>query len=233
MNAADKNAIEAVSRLQAVEVCHLGQQSYAETFENMRAFVQDREAGGVEAIWLVQHSPVYTQGTACEAVTLAPSSIPVVKSDRGGQITYHGPGQIVMYAMLELKAYGLGVKSFVELLEQTSIDTLADLGINGQRRAGAPGVYVDEKKISALGLRFKRGCSYHGLSLNVNMDLQPFSNIDPCGYQGLEVTQIADLLADVSYQKVEQLLLKNFLRLLERHIVDSVAVASMTRKTSV
>lgn len=224
MNAVDEKPIDVMQRLQAIQVRQLGQQAYAETFDNMRAFVLDREAGGAEAIWLVQHSPVYTQGMACKAVTLAPSSIPVVKSDRGGQITYHGPGQLVMYAMLELKAYGLGVKSFVDLLEQTSINTLAGLGINGQRRAGAPGVYVDEKKIAALGLRFKRGCSYHGLSLNVNMDLRPFANIDPCGYQGLEVTQIADLIADVQYQKVEQLLLQNFLTLLEQHVVNHVGV---------
>ena len=172
----------------------LGVEDYLTTFSNMQQFVLNHLPEEKSEIWFVQHPPVYTQGTACASQTLVPSEIPIVKSDRGGQITYHGPGQVIMYVLLDIKRYDLTVKSLVTLLEEVSIMTLFDYGIEGVRREGAPGVYVDEKKVSALGLRFKRGMSYHGLSLNVDMDLQPFANIDPCGYKGLEVTQIKELL---------------------------------------
>jgi len=171
------------------------QADYSGAFDAMLDFTNTRDQSDVDQIWLIQHSPVYTQGTACQQTTLLPSNIPVVKADRGGQITYHGPGQIVMYPLLSLRRFGiggnpLGVKMLVNRLEQCVIDCLTDYSVKAQRREDAPGVYVGQAKIAALGLRIRRGCSYHGLSCNVDMDLTPFSNIDPCGFQGLKVTQL-------------------------------------------
>lgn len=167
---------------------------YPIAFAAMRDFSDTRDATTQDRIWLVQHPQVYTQGTACQQQTLIPSQIPVVKTDRGGQITYHGPGQIVMYPLINLRRFGLGVKSLVQALEQSVIDTLAEYSVLGERREDAPGVYVDEAKIAALGLRIRKGNSYHGLSFNLDMDLAPFHNIDPCGFQGLRVTQLRDLV---------------------------------------
>lgn len=175
-----------------IDISTFGQVDYSNSYEAMSRFAQERTDDQNDQIWLLEHPPVYTQGTACMLGALMPSDIPTVKTDRGGQITYHGPGQIVMYPLLNLKQHGIGVKSLVSKLEQSMIDVLTDLGIDGGRRADAPGVYVDDAKIGALGLRIRKGTSYHGLSLNVDMDLSPFKNIDPCGYQGLRVTQIAD-----------------------------------------
>ncbi|MGH1426824.1 MAG: lipoyl(octanoyl) transferase LipB [Arenicella sp.] len=175
-------------------VKHLGVVAYEKTLEAMQTFVAESSFDTADEIWMVEHPPVYTQGTACDLQALAPTKIPVVKSDRGGQITYHGPGQVVMYVLLNIKRNGLGVKGLVEVLEQTMIDVLASYEINAERLTGAPGVYVDGAKIGALGLRVRKGFSYHGLSLNVDMDLSPFHNIDPCGYQGMQVTQMSDLL---------------------------------------
>lgn len=146
----------------------------------------------VDQIWLLQHPKTYTLGTACHQQPLAPSSIDVVHSDRGGQITYHGPGQVVMYPLLYLRRHGLGVKTLVQSFEQAAIGTLAEYGLQGQLVDGAPGVYLGEDKISALGLRIRRGVCYHGLSFNVDMDLAPFGNIDPCGYAGLKATRLID-----------------------------------------
>ena len=196
----------------------LGIENYQTTFFRMQEFVLNRVPSDASEIWFVQHPAVYTQGTACDSQTLVASDIPIVKSDRGGQITYHGLGQVVMYTLLNIKDFGLTVKSLVNLLEESSIMTLAEYDIKGLRKEGAPGVYVDEKKIAALGLRFKRGMSYHGLSLNVDMDLRPFSNINPCGYKGLEVTQINDIVASdkliANCEEVEHKLEKNFRTLL-------------------
>ncbi len=186
---------------------------YRESLEAMRNFAAQRDASDEDQIWLLQHPPVYTQGTACEMVTLLPSDIPVVKTDRGGQITYHGPGQWVMYPLLSLRRHELGVKSLVFKLEQTVIDLLAGIDLTASRRADAPGVYIDDEKIAALGLRIRRGNSYHGLSLNVAMDLAPFTNIDPCGYQGMKVTQISDLAA-VDQKQIGDELVSRFLSLL-------------------
>ena len=189
-------------------ISNLGIQHYAQTLSDMQKFVAERTEHDEDQIWLVQHPPVYTQGTGCDAITLLPSKIPVVKSDRGGQITYHAPGQVIIYLLLNLKRFGLGVKSLVVLLEQVCIDVLADLGIQAERQAGAPGVYVGKRKIAALGLRIKRGCSYHGLSMNVAMDLAPFANIHPCGYEGLQVTQVIDCRPDVACEDIERRLVK-------------------------
>ena len=200
-------------------VHQLGLKLYAETQTAMQSFVELSDKETPDEIWFVQHPPVYTQGTACDLTALMESDIPLVKSDRGGQITYHGPGQIVMYVMLNLKRHGLGVKALVDMLEQTMINVLDSFEIVAVRKQGAPGVYVEGAKIGALGLRFRKGFSYHGLSLNVDMDLSPFQNIDPCGYQDLPVTQIKDhldrhLAEKLSLETVQQALHKEFLSLL-------------------
>ena len=157
-----------------VQVSVFGLCDYQTVYEAMSSYAAEREEADADQIWLVQHFPVYTQGTACTQETLLPSDIPVVKTDRGGQITYHGPGQIVMYPLLRLKRFGLGVKSLVTHLEQSVIDTLKGYEIKAERREDAPGVYVEQAKIAALGLRIRRGNSYHGLSFNLDMDLSPF-----------------------------------------------------------
>ncbi|WP_342773294.1 lipoyl(octanoyl) transferase LipB [Arenicella xantha] len=167
-----------------------------------------------DQIWLLEHERVYTQGTACQLQTLLPSDIPTIKTDRGGQITYHGPGQLILYPLLHLKPLGLGVKTLVASLEQAVIDTLASLSVLAERRQDAPGVYVDGAKIAALGLRIRRGRSYHGLSLNIDLDLSPFTNIDPCGYQGLRVTQLSDLVPQFDAAKVRADLVANFVSLI-------------------
>jgi len=197
-----------------IDVACFGQVAYSDSFNAMSEFVSQRSAEVADQIWLLQHPPVYTLGTACKMEPLLASDIPTVKTDRGGQITYHGPGQIVMYPLLTLKRYGLGVKGLVAALEQSVIDTLADYNVISERRDNAPGVYVRGEKIAALGLRIRKGTSYHGLSLNVDMDLEPFSNIDPCGYQGLRVTQLVSLVDDVSAQDVQERLLRNFVALI-------------------
>ena len=162
----------------------------------MRAFTDARAPETPDELWLVEHPPVYTMGLKGRAGTLTDiGGIPVIYTDRGGDITYHGPGQVVLYAMLDIARLGIGIKTLVQLLEQSIIDQLAQYEIAGARRAGAPGVYVGGKKIASLGLRVRRAGSYHGLALNVDMDLEPFARIDPCGYEGMEVTQLADFRA--------------------------------------
>ena len=170
-----------------IAVRQLGRTRYSDVLQDMRAFT--RSAHTTEEIWLTEHEPVYTlgQGAADRAVV---NGIPVVRSDRGGDVTYHGPGQIVLYALIDLAARGIKVKRYVWLLEQTVIDLV---GHGAERKAGAPGVYVNGAKLAALGIRVVRGRAYHGLALNVDMDLTPFSAIDPCGYPGLKVTQMKDL----------------------------------------
>ena len=177
-----------------VEVRNLGFADYAAVLAEMRAHTEARVLGTGDAVWLVQHQPVFTLGKgATEADVLEPGGIPVVRTDRGGQVTYHGPGQLVLYVLLELKPRLLTVRRLVFGLEEAVIRYLAEKEIEGVRRVGAPGVYVESRKISALGLRIRRGCSYHGLALNVDMNLQPFRRINPCGYPDMEVTQLKDL----------------------------------------
>jgi lipoyl(octanoyl) transferase len=180
----------------------LGRVEYAPTAAAMRQFTLSREEGTVDELWLVEHPPVYTLGQGAAAVTVS-NGIPVLKSDRGGEVTYHGPGQVVLYTLVDLARRGIKVKSFVCLLEQAVIDLI---GGSAQRKSGAPGVYVDGAKVAALGVRVTRGRAYHGLSLNVDMDLAPFSFIDPCGYPGLRVTQTRDLgIADTPARMGERL----------------------------
>lgn len=175
----------------------LGLADYATTLADMRRFTEQRDATTPDEFWLLEHPPVFTQGVAGRAEhLLAPGGIPVVQVDRGGQVTYHGPGQWLLYLLVDLKRRGLGVRALVDTMEQGVIATLAAFGIDAVADPKAPGVYVDGAKIAALGLRVRRGCSYHGLSLNVAMDLEPFSRIDPCGYPGLAVTSMEALLGD-------------------------------------
>lgn len=174
-------------------VRHLGLQDYERTWQAMQTFTAQRNQVSTDEIWLVEHPPVYTLGLNAKTRPVCTNEIPVVQTDRGGDITYHGPGQAVLYALLDLRRLGIGVKTLVHGLEQSVIDLLAAHQVRGERRAGAPGVYIANHKIAALGLRVKQGCSYHGLSFNVAMDLAPFADIHPCGYQGLQVTQLRDL----------------------------------------
>ena len=191
----------------------LGRVEYTPVWQAMRAFTDARDAVTRDEIWLVEHPSVYTLGTNDRNETFDNPAIPVVKSDRGGQITYHGPGQLIVYVLIDLRRRGWGVKQLVAMLEQTVIDLLAARGLAAVRRAGAPGVYVDERKIAQLGLRVRRGASYHGLSFNVAMDHEPFRRIKPCGYSGLETTDLATLagherahLSDVKPELLAQLL---------------------------
>jgi lipoyl(octanoyl) transferase len=179
----------------------VGLQDYRATWEAMRAFTDTRDADTPDAIWLLEHPPVFTLGQAGRLEHLRdPGAIAVVQTDRGGQVTYHGPGQLIAYLLFDLRRAGVGVRRLVHLLEQAVIELLAATGIVAGARADAPGVYVAGAKIAALGLRVRHGCSYHGVALNVAMDLEPFQRIDPCGYPGLAVTQLADLIPAVDFE---------------------------------
>jgi lipoyl(octanoyl) transferase len=181
----------------------LGQQDYRETWEAMRTFTDIRDADTLDEIWLVEHPPVYTLGRNGDpAHILNAGNIPIVESDRGGQVTYHGPGQLIAYTLFDLNRLGIGIRSLVTGLENAVIGTLSQYGIKAESRRDAPGVYVDGKKIASLGLRVRKGCSYHGLSLNVDVNLEPFSNINPCGYPGLGVTQLVELNATMKIIEV-------------------------------
>jgi len=172
----------------------MGLSDYRETWMAMQQFTDRRGGDTPDELWLTEHRPVFTQGLNGSAEhLLAPGDIPVVQVDRGGQVTYHGPGQLVLYCLLDIMRLGIGVKGLVGRIEQSIIALLGDYGIDAQARAGAPGVYVGDAKIAALGLRIRKGCCYHGLSLNVDMDLEPFRRINPCGFRGLAVTQLRDL----------------------------------------
>lgn len=177
-----------------MQIHNLGLRPYQEIWDAMRAYTAARDATSEDQIWLVQHPPVYTQGQAGKPEhLLAPGDIPVIQIDRGGQITYHGPGQTVMYLLLDLRRAGIGIRALVSLIEESVIGYLQELGIRAQSRIDAPGVYVDGKKIASLGLRVRGGCTYHGVALNVDMDLEPFSRINPCGLVGMQMTQLRDL----------------------------------------
>ena len=174
----------------------------------MRAFTDARAADTPDELWMLQHDPVFTLGQAGRMEhVLAPGAIPVIAVERGGQVTYHGPGQIVGYPLLDLRRLGIGVRELVDRIEQAMIDTLATWNIEAARREGAPGVYVAGAKIGALGLRVRRGCTFHGLAFNVAMDLEPFRRINPCGYAGLAVTQVCDLGGPGSIDAVETTLI--------------------------
>ncbi|MEK6806879.1 MAG: lipoyl(octanoyl) transferase LipB [Pseudomonadota bacterium] len=177
-----------------VRVQHLGLQPYEPIEQRMREFTRDRTPDTADELWFLEHPPVFTLGQASKPEhLLAPGDIPVVQTNRGGQVTYHGPGQLVVYCLLDLTRRGYGARALVSRLEAALIETLARYRIEAHAKREAPGVYVEERKIASLGLRISRGCSYHGLALNVAMDLSPFSRINPCGHRGLEMTQVAEL----------------------------------------
>ncbi|OGT71089.1 MAG: octanoyltransferase [Gammaproteobacteria bacterium RIFCSPLOWO2_02_FULL_56_15] len=186
---------------------HFGLCEYNLAYAAMTALTRGRDATSPDELWYLQHPAVYTLGLSGKREhILDAGEIPVVQTDRGGQVTYHGPGQLLVYLMLDLKRLGLGVRELVTLLEQSVIDMLRQLGITGVRRPGAPGVYVAGRKLSALGIRVHRSCCYHGLALNVDMDLAPFAGINPCGYPRLEVTRLQDLGIDMDVAEVAQCL---------------------------
>lgn len=205
----------ATPRSAPLVVRRLGRRDYEPVLRAMQQFAERRSAGDADELWMVQHPPVYTRGLNCSMDPLRSNGIAVVATDRGGQITYHGPGQLVAYALLDIRRRRLGVRKLVSLLEQAVIDLLDTCGIEGKRRERAPGVYVDGRKIAALGIRVRHGCSYHGLSLNVDMDLAPFADINPCGYKDLEVTQLRDLGVEDSIDQVEDKLAGHLSELLE------------------
>jgi len=198
-------------------ISRLGLSDYTPVWRRMQTYTENRSGPADDAIWLLEHRPVFTLGMNGKPEhLLTPGDIPVVKVDRGGQVTYHGPGQLVVYPLLDLRARRIGIRALVQLLEQSVIDWLQTQGITARARREAPGVYVDGAKIAALGLRVKRGCSYHGLSFNVDMDLEPFSRINPCGYAGLKVTQLRDLGIASSVEAVAQDWLPGLLARLEQ-----------------
>ncbi len=209
----DLSASRAVGARQAplLQVRRLGVCDYTPVWRDMQAFTQRRHAGDADQVWLLQHAPVFTLGmNGKREHLLASGDISIVETDRGGQVTYHGPGQLVAYVLLDLRRLGIGVRGLVSALEQSVIDWLHSFGITATTRADAPGVYVEGAKIAALGLRVRRGCSYHGLALNLDMDLAPFAMINPCGYADLPVTQARDLGVNVGVVEAGQQWLSHF-----------------------
>lgn len=183
---------------------HLGQTDYQPVWQSMKQFTEERTTQTVDELWVTEHFPVYTQGlNGRREHVINPGEIPVVQVDRGGQVTYHGPGQLVIYCLLDLTRLGLGIRELVTDIEQSIIHLLNSYDIDAYAKREAPGVYISEAKIAALGLRVRKGSCYHGLSLNLDMDLKPFSGIDPCGFRDLEVTQLSDYVHDFTTEQVQ------------------------------
>jgi len=200
---------------------------YEPVWRAMQAFTNQRDDKTADEIWLVEHPPVFTQGQAGRAEhILAPGDIPVIQVDRGGQVTYHGPGQIVAYPLIDIARLGIGVRTLVTGIEQTIIDVLKSYAVDAQLQKGAPGVYVDGVKIASLGLRIRRGKSFHGLSFNINMDLEPFQRINPCGYEGLQVTNLS-ALTEASMPEVEDRLITRLCQVLGYNDHFSEATGSL------
>ena len=196
-----------------VYVRHLKKQSYEPVWSAMKNFTEHRDEQTPDEIWFVEHDPVFTQGQAGKAEHLLfPGDIPVVQVDRGGQVTYHGPGQQVVYLMINLKRKKIGVRQLVSAIEQSIVDLAAEYNIKAAPRSDAPGVYVEAKKLCSLGLRIRKGCSFHGLALNVNMDLEPFQRINPCGLKGMEMVQFADLGGARNLPEIEQPLQRQLMK---------------------
>lgn len=189
---------------EVVEIYHLGRAGYQTVWEGMQRFTESRDASTLDQIWLLEHPPVFTQGRAGQAEhVLAPGDIPVIPVDRGGQVTYHGPGQLVAYLMIDMRRRGFGIKHLVHSIERAMIDSLARHGIEAQAREDAPGVYLHSgAKIGQIGMRVRQSCTFHGLSLNVDMDLEPFSRINPCGHVGMAVTDMAAEGVSVTWQSM-------------------------------
>ena len=202
----------------------LGKSEYTKIWQAMQNFTDNRGEETLDELWLVEHPAVFTQGQAGkEEHLLMPGDIPIVKVDRGGQVTYHGPGQQVIYFMINLRRRKIGVRQLVTLIENTIVSALADYNIKAYAKADAPGVYVDNKKVASLGLRVRKGCSFHGLALNVDMDLSPFLRINPCGYAGLEMIQTADLDGPKTLIDASNALVK--------HVVDLLEIQHISYKT--
>lgn len=190
----------------------LGLQPYNVIWDDMKRFTSERDENTIDEVWLLEHPPVYTQGQAGKPEhILNTSSIPIVQTDRGGQITYHGPGQLVAYILMDIGRRQMGIRTLVCQLEQLLIVLLKNYNINAETRCGAPGVYVNDKKIASIGLRVKKGCTYHGIALNVAMDLRPFEDINPCGYAKLQMTQILDFVPEIRVEEVSKQFTKDFL----------------------
>ena|SRR3990167_3079947 len=189
----------------------LGLQPYLSVWQKMKEFTAQRNEETIDELWLLEHLPVYTQGIAGKAEHIRQhNSIPLIHSDRGGQITYHGPGQLIAYLLMDIGRQNIGIRTLVRHIEQLVIAVLADYKITAHVHCGAPGVYVNEKKIASIGLRVKQGCTYHGLALNVNMDLSPFNDINPCGFETLKMTQMSDYIKDIQLSDVANKLEKAF-----------------------
>ncbi|SFC03272.1 lipoyl(octanoyl) transferase [Marinospirillum celere] len=201
---------------------YLDRQPYEPVWKKMQAFTNERTADAADELWVLEHDSVFTQGQAGKDIHLLdPGSIPVVKVDRGGQVTWHGPGQLVIYLLLNVKRLEYGVRDLVNLIEESLIDYLDSLGISAQARADAPGVYVGEAKIAALGLKIRRGCSFHGLSFNIDCELDAFKRINPCGYAGMPVTRLIDLQPDIRFDQARDGLLSIILRRLGHQQVNT------------
>ncbi|WP_432696785.1 lipoyl(octanoyl) transferase LipB [Marinobacterium sp. YM272] len=206
-------------------VRELGLQPYEPTWHRMQAFTDQRDAQTVDEIWLLEHEPVFTQGQAGKAEHLLnPGEIPVVQVDRGGQVTYHGPGQLIAYLMIDLRRRNIGVRDTVSLMEKAVVSVLADFGVDAYPKPDAPGVYVDGAKISSLGLRVRRGATFHGLALNLDMEMEPFLRINPCGYAGLAMTQLSQLAPDADLASVPAKLVN--------YLIAEIGYTSVSRITS-
>ncbi|NOI64940.1 lipoyl(octanoyl) transferase LipB [Vibrio sp. MACH09] len=202
---------------------HLGLRDYEPVWKAMHQFTDQRTEDTVDEVWLVEHNPVFTQGQAGkEEHLLNTGDIPVIQSDRGGQVTYHGPGQLVAYFLINLRRKNLGVRELVTQIENIVIESLASFGITSSARPDAPGVYVDNKKICSLGLRIRKGCSFHGLALNIDMDLSPFLRINPCGYQGMEMIQVKELGGPDNISTVSEAIISALTTLLSYEHVDII-----------
>jgi len=204
---------------QTIVVRHLGRQAYEPLWRSMQDFTSARDADSSDELWFTEHPPVFTLGlNASREHLLAPGDIPVVQIDRGGQVTYHGPGQLMIYPLIDLKRSGVGVRDLVTALEQSIVRLASDYGIDAAARPEAPGVYVLGRKIASVGLRVRRGSSYHGMALNVDVDLEPFSRINPCGYTGLEMTDLRRLGVTAGRSELTEAV--------QRHLLDQLGLAS-------
>ena len=207
---------------------HYDQCDYLETYQEMVEFNSNQSASTEDEIWFLQHPPVYTLGLAGKTEhVLDPGMIPVVRSDRGGQVTYHGPGQLLAYLLLNLQHRHIGIKALVERIEQAVIELLAAFNLQGERKVRAPGVYIDGRKIAALGIRVRNGCSYHGLALNVDLDLAPYQGINPCGYPGLQVTRLVDYGVQLSAHEIAVIFQPYLLRNLGYDASDARVIATV------
>lgn len=195
-----------------IQIIQLGLSPYQSVWDKMKQFTTDRQDNTKDELWLLEHPPVFTQGQAGKPEHIIHvTDIPVVQSDRGGQVTYHAPGQLVGYVLMDIQRRHIGIRTLVSQLEKIIMASLSELNITSHVQCGAPGVYVNDKKIASIGLRVKNGCTYHGIALNVSMDLNPFSYINPCGYSKLQMTQIQDFVPDIKMEHVREIFIKEFI----------------------